>query len=250
MWEQDQFRYPPYQYNPGHTEPCQSAWVKKRHLKEHADIRCSLCGDSFAILPFATMAAVLCQDIVPRTTPSMILLRLGLAPGASAHPSVRSPMTRWLAYGEPPEINFSSEDLVKQLGLSVNHTGADVRITTGQILGHKPPNHASVRSWWWQWKQLVTVKWHDQVHINFLEMKMILFSLLWKCRNPTSVCRRWLHLEDSLVSLLILSKGRTSSALLQPLCNKIGALQLAMGLFLLHGHVASEENPTDEGSRR
>ena len=79
---------------------------------------------------------------------------------------------------------------------------------------------------------------------------MILFSLLWKCRNPNSVCKRWLHLEDSLVSLLVLSKGRTSSALLQPLCNKIGALQLAMGSYLLHGHVASEENPTDEGSRR
>lgn len=80
-------------------------------------------------------------------------------------------------------------------------------------------------------------------------MKMVLLSILWKCRDPASVNKRWLHLEDSMVSLLILSKGRTSSALLQPLCNKVGAVQLAMGSYLLHGHVPSDENPTDFASR-
>ena len=277
MWTNDSFRYPPYQYHPrfwvchptqaprlldaserelllgfgpGHTDPCQSASVKKRNLREHEDIRCSLCGDSFAIVSFTIIAAVLCQEFLPRMTPTMILSRLGLAPGASAHPSQRIPLTRWLAYGETSERDFEPEELVKQLGLSVNHTGADVRVLTGQILGHKPPNHASVRSWWWQWKQLFTVKWSSSMHINYLEMKMILLTLLWKCRSPASVCKRWLHLEDSMVSLLILSKGRTSSNLLQPLCNRVGAVQLAMGSYLLHGHVASEENPTDKGSRR
>lgn len=276
MWAQDQYRYPPYQYHPrfwltqagspprlldssereillgfgpGHTDPCQSASVKKRNLQEHEDIRCSLCGDSFSILSFAVMGAVLCQDMLPRMTPEMILNRLGLAPGASVHPSVRVPLTRWLSYGGVPDRPLAEVELVKQLGLSVNHTGADVRLTSGQILSHKPPNHASVRSWWWQWKQLFNVRWTSSSHINFLEMKMVLLSILWKCRSPTSVNKRWLHLEDSMVSLLILSKGRTSSALLQPLCNKVGAVQLAMGSYLLHGHVPSDENPTDFASR-
>ena len=78
---------------------------------------------------------------------------------------------------------------------------------------------------------------------------MILHSLLWRCRDPKSVNKRWVHLEDSMVCLLILTKGRTSSRLLQPLTSKIGALQLAMGAVLLHAHVGSDENPTDAGSR-
>ena len=82
-------------------------------------------------------------------------------------------------------------------------------------------------------------------------MKMILHCLLVKCRDPKRVNKRWLHLEDSMVCLLILTKGRTSSALLQPLTKKLGALQLAMGAHLLHAHVGSDdENPTDAASRR
>lgn len=276
MWQGDSFRFPPYQYHPkfwlerhgfpprlldaserellmgfgaGHTDTCQSASVKKRSLADHEDIRKSLCGDSFAILPFAVIAASLCEDLVPRMTPQQILLRLGLAPGQSAHPSVQVPITRLLAYGGDTSKPCSPLELTKQLGLSVNHTGADVRVVTGQVLGHKSPTHASVRAWWWQWKQLFTVRWKGHNHINYLEMKMILHSLLWRCRDPKSVNKRWVHLEDSMVCLLILTKGRTSSRLLQPLTSKIGALQLAMGAVLLHAHVGSDENPTDAGSR-
>ena len=52
-----------------------------------------------------------------------------------------------------------------------------------------------------------------------------------------------------MVCIYILSKGRTSSHLLQPLVRKIGALQLAMNGLQYHGHVDSAENPTDEASR-
>ena len=78
---------------------------------------------------------------------------------------------------------------------------------------------------------------------------MIFLTLLWKARSPSSLNKRWLHLEDSMVCLYILSKGRASSRLLQPLCNKIGALQIGLGVTVLHGHVPSLENPTDAGSR-
>ena len=78
---------------------------------------------------------------------------------------------------------------------------------------------------------------------------MILHALLWKVRSSRSLNKRWLHLEDSMVCLLILSKGRTSSHLLQPVARQIGALQLAAGAQLLRGHVGSAENPTDAASR-
>ena len=157
-------------------------------------------------------------------------------PLAGVWASSRSP------YNKPVEI-------VKQLGLLVNHTGSDVRVITGKILGHKPASHASVTSPWWQWKQLFNVRWGSQFHINYLEMKMILFTLLWKCRSPQSIGKRCLHREDNMVCLLVLSKGRTSFQPLQPLCNKIDAVQLAMGSYLLHALVGSDEDPTDAASR-
>ena len=276
-WQQDCFRYPPYQYAPNfllvhpskpprvldsserelllgfgaqHTASCMSASEMKKSMERYEDVRKSLCGDSFAMISFALVGAVLCQELAPRMSPQQIMDRLGLAPGWSAHPSIVVPLTRWLSYhGAPSTNSTASQTLVRYLGLTVNHTGSDVRILTGTPLGHKPTCHASVRAWWWQWKQLFTLKWNFDSHINFLEMQMILNSLLWKCRDPQKVGRRWLHLEDSMVCLSILTKGRTSSRLLQPLCNKIGALQMAMGSVLLHGHVGSAENPTDKGSR-
>ena len=121
-------------FGPGHTEPCQAASLKKKSLQEHEDIRCSLCGDSFAMVPFTVMGAVLCQDLVPRMSPTQVLLRLGLAPGASCHPDLVVPLSRWLAYGAAPTTPADAVEMVKNLGLSVNHTGSDVRVISGQVL--------------------------------------------------------------------------------------------------------------------
>lgn len=190
------------------------------------------------------MAGVLCSELVPRMGPAQIVNRLGLAPGATAHPSVNVPIPGRLAYGAEPQVHFNAEELVKQLGLTVNNTGCDVPISTGETLGGKVGAHASVRAWWWQWKHLFKVRWSLPSHINYLEMKMILLCLLCKCRDTSKFNNRWLHLEDSMVCLYIPTKGRTSSHLLQPLANQIGAVQLAAGSTLLHGHVGSSENPT------
>ena len=275
-WRLDQFRYPPYQYKEqfllhqagkeprlldssereillgfgaGHTSTCMSASEAKKNWRDYEDARCSLCGDSFSIPSFAVMASQMACELAPRMPPAKIIARLGLAPGCSAHPSVDVPMSRLLSYGGDAERPYMLEELTRHLGLSVNHTGCDVRITTGAVLGNKPAAHASARAWWWQWKHLFKVRWLFKSHINYLEMKMILNTLLWKARDPSKVGKRWLHLEDSMVCLFILSKGRTSSDLLQPLANQIGAVQLAMNATLLHAHVPSEENPTDEASR-
>ena len=195
------------------------------------------------------MGSMMCAQFVPRMTPSTILQRLGLAPGASAHPGVLVPINRWLAYGGDPSQPATNKMMVEQLGLTVNHTGCDIRVSTGMVLGKKPASHCSVRALWWQWKHLFKIKWGYASHINLLEMRMILHAILWKTRKPSSVNKRWLHLEDSMVCLLILSKGRTSSHMLQPVVRQIGAIQLAMGSQLLHGHVSSAENPTDAASR-
>ena len=216
--------------------------------RRYEDCRLSLCGDSFAVPSFAIVGATLLAEWLPRMRPSTIIQRLGLAPGFSVHPSVLVPATRWLAYGDNVEENLPADQIVRCLGLQVNHTGSDVRILTGEAMSKKG-SHGSMRAWWWQWKQLFKVRWTSSNHTNYLEMRMILLTFLWKSRNPNAVGKRWLHLEDSMVCLYILTKGRTSSRLLQPLCCKISAVLLFMEAMAMHGHVTSLENPTDAASR-
>ena len=185
LWKENNFRYPPYQFaekfllsspgkpsrvldsserevllgfGPGHTAVCRSASAIKQKKREYHDMRDSLCGDSFAISSFAIMGAAMCSSWAPRMTPGVIVCRLGLAPGASAHPSISVPMTRWLAYGDDQDLTATPERLVQCLGLPTNHTGSDVRLSNGSLLG-KRSAHASVKALWWQWKQLFNVRW-------------------------------------------------------------------------------------------
>ena len=79
---------------------------------------------------------------------------------------------------------------------------------------------------------------------------MILQCIRWRARFGESVGRRWVHLADSMVCNYILSKGRTSSLLLQPIVREINAYLLALNSTQFNAHVDSAENPTDEASRR
>lgn len=83
---------------PGHTSTCRAASVAKANWTAYEDSRKSLCGDSFAVSSFAIMASAMCASWAPRMKPSQIINRLGLAPGASAHPSIRVPPT-WTLVG-------------------------------------------------------------------------------------------------------------------------------------------------------
>eukprot|EP00438_Fugacium_kawagutii_P022174 Skav235069 [mRNA] locus=scaffold3466:36062:45450:- [translate_table: standard] len=164
-WVEHEYRFPPYQYGErflfdhatlpsrladaserelllgygsGHTSSARSASDIKKSKVEFEDIRLTLCGDSFAISSFAIVAAAMCADLITPMSPSRIIRRLGLAPGTSAHPDIEVPMQRGLAYGAPPGPPADRLQLVKQLGLTVNHTGADVRLLTGEAMGPMP----------------------------------------------------------------------------------------------------------------
>eukprot|EP00435_Cladocopium_sp_Y103_P046259 s2759_g13.t1 len=142
-WAHDCFRYPPYQYKsqflvhssgqpprlldasereillgfgPGHTSSCLNASEMKQNFQKYEDLRCTLCGDSFAILSFCVMASALSSELMPRMSPDHMVRRLGLAPGATAHPSVLAPMSRWLSYGGDGQADHSSLELVQHLG--------------------------------------------------------------------------------------------------------------------------------------
>ena len=68
-------------FGSGHTASCMAASQMKQNLSEYKDVRKSLCGDSFAIISFAIMAAQMSCELSLRMKPSQIIRRLGLAPG-------------------------------------------------------------------------------------------------------------------------------------------------------------------------
>ena len=184
------------------------------------------------------------------SSPSALLLRMGLAPGAGLAPGFMAPIQRQLCYG-PSLLNpCSTGKLVAQLSRHVNHTGSDVvSLSMGTPFSPKASNHVTLRADWWTWKILFTTRWKFPSHINYLEMKMILQSIRWRARTAAGCNARWLHLSDSMVCNYILSKGRTSSQLLQPITREIAAYLLALNSHQLQGHVDSSENPTDAASR-
>ena len=276
-WESDSFRYPPYQYkheyllsHPSkglrylsaeeremllgfgwqHTRSAMSASHVKQSPQEFEDKRLSLCGDSFSMLSFGWAISQLCRAWVAPLSPQQIVDRFGLAPGAGLASFVPAPLQRSLGYGSFPPGANSEATLVQYLARHVNHTGSDVSLALGIPMSRKGQNHASLRADWWQWKILFKTRWQFPAHINYLEMKMVLQAICWRARNANSLNSRWIHLADSMVSNFILSKGRTSSLLLQPLTQQVAAFLLALNSTQLNAHVDSIENPTDEASRQ
>ena len=275
-WESDSYKYPPYQYQRqyllrdsagnlrclaaderelllgfgfGHTMFALSAGIAKESPETFEDKRCSLCGDSFSMASFGWVISQFCEDWSTPMSPQQIVDRFGLAPGASLHPLLSVPMRRSLGYG-PDYPQGSCQELTSHISRFVNHTGSDVSLAMGTPFTSKGGNHATLRADWWFWKVLFVTRWKFKNHINYLEMKMVLQSIRWRARSVAAVNSRWLHLADSMVCNYILSKGRTSSKLLQPLTREISAFLLALNALQLQGHVDSAENPTDAGSRQ
>eukprot|EP00435_Cladocopium_sp_Y103_P072813 s379_g41.t1 len=275
-WESDCFKFPPYQYRrqfllvnvagdlryanvaererllgfgTGHTLFAMSAGAAKDQPELYNDKRLSLLGDSFSMLSFGWIISQLCREWVPALSPQEILDRMGLAPGANLHYAYKAPLSRELQYGVREPVHTSLQCLTSHLSRQVNHTGSDVSLALGVPFSGKSPNHVSLRADWWQWRLVFTTKWVFKSHINALEMRMILQSIKWRARSGDAFNARWLHLADSMVSNYILSKGRTSSTVLQPITREIAAYLLALNSHQLHGHVDSIENPTDAASR-
>ena len=198
---------------------------------------------------FAWIAGQLCRPWQEPLNPQQIVYRFGLAPGASLKASVSCPLRRDLGYGGSREISPCISLLVSHISRHVSHNGSDVSISLGIPFTTRQGHHISLRAPWWHWKIIYSSHWKFSSHINALELRMIVQTLRWRSRFITSLNSRWLHLADSMVCNYILSKGRTSSHLLQPLVRQHAAYLLALNSIEYHGHVDSSENPTDKASR-
>ena len=274
-WQSDDYRYPPYQYKPeyiiwsskgwrllesqereilhgfgyDHTSPCLSASDIKRSYQHYEDTRCSLVGDCFSVFSFVLCPWSALRPMLPDFDYTHLWYRMGVAPGFAPPFWAHAPLCRELTYGNLSPIATSVGDLTRFLLTKVNHTGSDVRVTTGQVMAPKAFPRQSASPQWWEWTPVFNSKWQTKEHINLLEMRSIMLALRWRVCHLKEADIRFCHLTDSYVCMSVLSKGRSSSDMLMVVLRKVAAFCLTFGLLPILLHVESTENPTDEASR-
>ena len=144
---------------------------------------------------------------------------------------------------------MSPQLLNKILLARVNHTGSDIRITTGEILNPKAFPRQAVEAEWWDWEHVFKFRWAHKEHINRLELRAIHQAVMYTISHFQVTRLRLFHLTDSYVCLSLISKGRSGSRFLNKLLKVLNANLLAHGITLILGHVESTQNPTDHASR-
>ena len=125
-------------YGYKHTSLCWPASKIKGAKRSYEDERLSLLGDSFSIFSFAIVAAALCKKFLPSVHYKAVAARMGLAPGFLAPFHCQAPLQRRLQYGSTLTNDmFSVKELNQILLTKTNHTGSDIKVTTGEILNPK-----------------------------------------------------------------------------------------------------------------
>ena len=279
-WRSHAFRFPPYQYNDeflfwrgdgwrlpsaaererllgygeGHTSLCLSASQQKQvGPQAYEDMRCSLLGDSFSIFSFVIPGAALCRRFLPSVEFQWLANRMGLAPGFRSPLRCPAPLSQGLQYGFHAQALSSMlrpQDLNRILLTKVNHTGSDVRISTGDILNPKAFPRQGAEASWWNWEPVFHCRWGKQEHINSLELRSIVLAIRYHISRRAAMSTRIFHLTDSYVCMSVIGKGRSGSKKLGFfVLRQLNSLLLAFDLYLVIGHVESSQNPTDEASQ-
>ena len=230
-WAADSFRFPPYQYHGKfiiwlgdkwrlvnsterellhglgyqHTSLCWNANKIKNDPVGFEDKRKSLVGDSFSCYSFVYVAAIMCNRWFQLPPFDARLKRMGMAPDFCCPLSVSVPLVRSLAYGMAcQEIPVSA--LHSALLRRVNHTGSDIRISTGTILNPRNFPRQSVCAGWWNWEKLFSYKWKRSDHINSLELRSIIHGIEWRVQRLKETHLRIFHLTDSYICMRVLSQ--------------------------------------------
>lgn len=276
-WAADEFRYPPYQYSSQfivwtergswrtisaeekeillgygwkHTALCYSASDIKKSYQQYDDERNSLLGDSFSMYSFIIPAFALCQRYITRVRYAHLVRRMGLSPGFRCGIRFVASPGRCLNYGGAKLTGEATVQILNKLLLSrTNHTGSDVRISTGEFLNPKAHPRQGVEADWWDWKACFKVKWQTKEHINLLELRSIFLAIKYQVSHFKVASARLFHLTDSYICLSIISKGRSGSKQLTRVLKQLNAFLLSHGLYLILAHIDSTTNPTDGESR-
>lgn len=225
-WQQDSFRFPPYQYcgrnclidqqqriripdieerevmmgfPPGYTAACSVKADRKK--TETMDMRLTLIGNSWSVPVVTWFLGNLFGflGLCSQPTPQQIMDSLK-PDGAVFLQSRLWRLPLRPVRGPPPEGESS---LVSKLCSLISVKGEDVLLTTpSSQMARYHRLRASVPSKLWHWKIVTGWAWRGgKEHINSLELRAILTALKWRIVHKGVTNKRFLHLTDSLVSL-------------------------------------------------
>ena len=285
-WKEDRHRFPPYayQYENGvihkrkgwrmldtqekelmmslpldYTEQCKPKGFRKSHPQETEDTRLSLIGNAWHVGVVANLLQHLCFQLGLLPDQSVSDVMKQLKPGSAADAAgllLREGFERPKPFHTVDQNSQDQLNLVRKLNHLVSSKGTDVLLTTGSESmpkQHRLRNSLSPKLW--RWKVLCGWKWRNTAHsvpehINKLEMRAVETALRWHLFRHRAYGKRVLHLVDSMVSLQIINKGRTSSRKIRSVSKRIAALLISGNLLLTLAYTATATNPADAPSRR
>ena len=286
VWEQDRHRFPPYAYDYengvchkrkgwrmldinekeimmgmplNYTEQCKAKAFRTGHPLETDDIRMSLVGNAWHVGVVANLLQPLCESLGLSEKRTVSQVMNALQPGGSAEVAgllLRPGFERPQPFARVEHTAEEDSTLVSKLCHLVSSKGTDVLLTSnseGLPKQHRLRNSLSPKLW--KWRVLCGWKWRGNSssipeHINKLEMRAVETGLRWRLFRHKAYRKRVLHLVDSMVSLQIINKGRTSSRKLRSISRRIAALLISGNLLLTLAYTATKTNPADAPSRR
>ena len=269
-WEDDQFRFPPYQYRTplclynkrgevripsveerevlmgfprGYTSNCFPK--SQRSGRAWLDERLSLIGNSWCVFVIAWLLACLG---VPRGLCNKLSLdelmqqcKPGggkLLQGFLLRPFMRVPRG---------QVESAQDTLIRKLSGLISGKGEDLLLQApSEDVQRSHRLRASIPSNLWRWRVICGWRWRgDPEHINGLELRAVLTALRWRFARKGWLNTRFLHMVDSQVCLHALARGRSSRKLRRTLL-RINALLLASGSHGIWAYVHTELNPADK----
>ena len=200
----------------------------------------------------------LCQMLGLIKPQSISEILQGLHPGGSDELSsiiLKESYDRPSPFQKIKVDQHAPKQLVSKICHLVSAKGSDVLLTAGNEpipKYHRLRNSLSPKLW--RWKVLCGWKWKPHQsgcpeHINKLELRAVQTALRWRLIRHKESHRKVLHLVDSMVSLQVLYKGRSSSHKLRATCKRIAALQLVGNFMLVLAYTSTKTNPADRPSR-
>ena len=241
-----------------YTENALSKAEKKLAGEASDDTRHTLIGNSWHIGVISLLLQPLCEglNLCPRREVQEVvdLLRPGSARSIGGL-LFRPDLNRQVPFKRLEPVADEERTLVTKLALQVSCKGSDILLKScSEPLPSTHRFRTSIPARLWRWKTVCGWRWKgfdstESEHINKLEMRAVYTAIKWRLfKQKISQCR-CLHLVDSMVSLQILNKGRTSSRKLRALSKRIGALLVAGRLLLILAYVHTSQNPADRPSR-
>ena len=273
-WRSDDFRYPPYQYRDKHlisspdglrlpaisekevimgfpahyTVPCMPKG--KQSGRSYADCRHSLIGNSWCVQVITWLLSNLFYPLGHTTIHTVSQIVQQTSPGRSDCLRaflVRPPLNS-LRGPDNKELELS---LALKLASFVSIKGEDILLQSpseGNVKFQRL--RASVPARLWRWRVVAGWKWKFvDAHINELELRAALTTLIWRLERKRQHGCRFIHLVDSLVVLHCLSRGRSSSRKLRRSLSQVDSLLLASDAHPVWAYVSTHQNPADRPSR-